>query len=985
VTADALPAPQIDGVVWDQVVAGNTVYVGGEFTTARPAGSKAGTNETPRSNFLAYDLHTGALLPYAPSFDAAVMSLSVSPDGKRLYAGGRFTKANGTDRYRLAAFNLPSGDLVAGFQPYMDSRVESVVATNTAVFVGGVFTTVSKDSRASSTKFARTQTAAFSATDATVLPWAPKLTGGKVKAMVISPDASKIVLGGTFRSLNGSTMPGTLIGAVDTNTGTTTLPWGMNATIPNGGAALDTRIDYSIYSLSTDGQNVYGTMGPADFEGTFKASWVDGSLGWLADCHGDTYSVQPVGDVVYTASHAHDCGNARSFEDYLPPYQWYRALALTTATTQTTRAEDGNYKNYAGQPSPTVLDWYPAFNTGTKTGTSQGPWDVTAAQGYVLYGGEFTQVNEKGQQGLVRFALPDKAPNKIAPSLAGADMKPTVTNFGGFYTRVTWPTNYDWDNANLTYQVIRNGDTSKPVFETTQPSRFWERGTLRGADGPLVPGTTYTYQIRTVDPFGNATMSDPTSYTAVGNGYADFFTSYDRTVLQDQPAAYWPLNEARGGTGYDWAGSNDLSDVPSYVDGVEPGAGTAATFNGTSQFSVSQQAVVPPTAFSQELWFKTSAKHGGVMMGMASGRGFNDDPDRQLYMADSGTVYFASITNDQVMAVKSQKALNDGAWHHVVATVGPSGSALYVDGVLNSSRADQTAGHPLYGAAYWNIGGHGIGGRPENPSPGYFDGVIDNVAVYTKPVSASVASTHYTAGKTALVEKPTYDRTVLQDHPTSYWALNEASGGTGYDWAGQNGLSGVPSYVPGIASDGGTAATFNGTSQFSVSQQTVVPPTTFSQELWFKTSAKHGGVMMGMGTSRGFGDDSMDRQLYMADSGTVYFASITNDQVMAVKSQKALNDGAWHHVVATVGPSGAALYVDGVLNSSRADQTAGHSLFGTAYWNIGGHGIGGRPENPSTGYFEGAIDNVAVYDKAVSASVVAAHYKAGGGVAPAPK
>ena len=37
VSADGLPTTQINGVAWSQVVVGNTVYVGGEFTSARPA------------------------------------------------------------------------------------------------------------------------------------------------------------------------------------------------------------------------------------------------------------------------------------------------------------------------------------------------------------------------------------------------------------------------------------------------------------------------------------------------------------------------------------------------------------------------------------------------------------------------------------------------------------------------------------------------------------------------------------------------------------------------------------------------------------------------------------------------------------------------------------------------------------------------------------------------------------------------------------
>ena len=38
VSGDGLPTWQINGVVWAQVVVGNTVYATGEFTKARPPG-----------------------------------------------------------------------------------------------------------------------------------------------------------------------------------------------------------------------------------------------------------------------------------------------------------------------------------------------------------------------------------------------------------------------------------------------------------------------------------------------------------------------------------------------------------------------------------------------------------------------------------------------------------------------------------------------------------------------------------------------------------------------------------------------------------------------------------------------------------------------------------------------------------------------------------------------------------------------------------
>src|SRR3954447_20545312 len=70
VSADALPTVQADGGVWAQAVVGNTVYAGGKFTTARPAGSAAGTNTVNRNNLLAYDIRTGDLVAsFAPNLN----------------------------------------------------------------------------------------------------------------------------------------------------------------------------------------------------------------------------------------------------------------------------------------------------------------------------------------------------------------------------------------------------------------------------------------------------------------------------------------------------------------------------------------------------------------------------------------------------------------------------------------------------------------------------------------------------------------------------------------------------------------------------------------------------------------------------------------------------------------------------------------------------------------------------------------------------
>ena len=115
---DPLPTVQIDGVAWTQRVIGNTVYVGGRFTTARPAGAAPGANSHPGANLLAYDISTGNLITsWAPTTNGDVLSIVPSPDGSRLYIGGCFTNVNGQIRNRIAAMNTSHGALITTFQP----------------------------------------------------------------------------------------------------------------------------------------------------------------------------------------------------------------------------------------------------------------------------------------------------------------------------------------------------------------------------------------------------------------------------------------------------------------------------------------------------------------------------------------------------------------------------------------------------------------------------------------------------------------------------------------------------------------------------------------------------------------------------------------------------------------------------------------------------------------------------------------------------
>ena len=197
VSADALPTWQINGVVWAQVVVGNVVYVTGSFTQARPPGvSVGGVGSVLANNIFAYDITTGnRVAAFSHDLNAQGKSIAVSPDGSRVYVGGDFTAVDGAPRGHVAAFDTTSFALTS-FAPTLSSRVGAIVATNSTVYVGGNFGSASGKPRS--------QLAAFASSNSGVLlAWAPVAAGGGVVAMTMTPDRTRVIVGGQFTTLNG--------------------------------------------------------------------------------------------------------------------------------------------------------------------------------------------------------------------------------------------------------------------------------------------------------------------------------------------------------------------------------------------------------------------------------------------------------------------------------------------------------------------------------------------------------------------------------------------------------------------------------------------------------------------------------------------------------------------------------------------------------------------------------------------------------------
>lgn len=502
VTADSLPTVQVDGVVWQQAVIANTVYAVGKFSTARPAGAAAGTQTTPRNNILAFSLTTGKLITsFTASLNAQGLAVTASPDRKRLYVGGDFTQVNGHAARKVVALDPATGAVIPGWAPPMSGSVRAIVATPDTVFLGGSFTAVGSA--------ARSRLAAVRASDGGLLAWKPAAGGGRVNALVLAPDRSKLVVGGAFTTLNGSSEPGFGLGAVDAATG-------KNRATPANKIVRNAGTYAGITSLSSDGTSWYGTAfilidsgGTGNLEGSFAANWSDLAIKWIDDCSGDSYSTFASNTAVYKAGHSHDCGKIGGFpETATRSYQ--RALAYSKAATGTFTRPSSRLPSFIGQPMPTLLVWFPDMDTGTATGQNQGPWTVAGNDQYVVMGGEFRNVNLRGQQGLARFAVSSLAPNKEGPRSSAASTNPVLTSPSAGAINISWQANWDRDNSRLSYRLFRDGTV---ISTRTVSSRFWYRPTIQQLD-MVPPGSAHEYKLVVTDTFGNTKTSPAVSLRA---------------------------------------------------------------------------------------------------------------------------------------------------------------------------------------------------------------------------------------------------------------------------------------------------------------------------------------------------------------------------------------------------------------------------------------------------------------------------------------
>jgi RHS repeat-associated protein len=284
----------------------------------------------------------------------------------------------------------------------------------------------------------------------------------------------------------------------------------------------------------------------------------------------------------------------------------------------------------------------------------------------------------------------------------------------------------------------------------------------------------------------------------------------------------------------------------------------------------------------------------------------------------------------------------------------------------------------ISGAAKTATGSFYVAPAPSNTTAPSVSG-ITNVAQTMGSSDGSWSSLISTTSVTRQWQRCGYRVTVLGDSPFAWWRLGDSSAsrqGVRDELLANNGSysgGGVTYGVVGaLGGDSDTADTLDGTSGFvTLSSGPQFDAGNFTVEAWLKTSSAANQQIWSSGSSGGTQHVSL-----LLTAGKLQFqAKDSAGTTVTVTTTGTYNNGAWHHVAAVRSGNTYLIYVDG-------SQVASATQSSPALGDVDAAGtqarIGRGSFSPNdTYYFNGSLDEVAVYKTALSASQVSNHHNAG--------
>ncbi len=485
------------------------------------------------------------------------------------------------------------------------------------------------------------------------------------------------------------------------------------------------------------------------------------------------------------------------------------------------------------------------------------------------------------------------------------------------------------------------------------------------------------------------------------DGLVDEFRVYERILSADEVAqlyrlsaptgtdtslkGYWSFNgkDISGTTAYDRSGAGNtgtLTNGPAITEGK---LGQALSFDGSNDYITvkTSSLISASSALTVSAWVKTSLTADNQNI-YTENNVTNGYLVHQVSILNTGKVVYDTYTPSGG-GLNSATSVNDGVWHHITVTRAVDDTtSIYIDGTLDisGSVADYDAG--------FSVDNVSIGRRHNTVTPSqddYFSGLMDEVRIYNRALSAGEVKGLYDVGQSDKVNSSASQPQGtgrLDSGLAGYWKLDDGSGTSATD-ASTNGNTGTltngPTWTTGQI---GSAVNFDGTNDYVNAGSPAVlddmGPITVSG--WINADTMGSTRIInksGAGFTSGwiFRLCNSDGANCPSTGNTLNFAAgFSGLAGRWYAPANSINTGQWIFVVVSYDRSSLSndpvFYINGVkVTTTEAATPSGTYLSdASASLHIGADSDG------SSG-LDGKIDEVRIYNRALSADEVAELYR----------
>jgi len=466
-------------------------------------------------------------------------------------------------------------------------------------------------------------------------------------------------------------------------------------------------------------------------------------------------------------------------------------------------------------------------------------------------------------------------------------------------------------------------------------------------------------------------LGDNSSYAA-GASNQQYCVPGDSTSCA-APVGEWNFEEKSGQTANDTSGNANSLTLGSSgsADTNDPvwsigKFGAGLQFDGVDNYAtVADSTTLRTTSdWTREIWVKSTTASGGdgSLHDFWTQRTTTNKFLLRVNNSDGAWVIFYQSTGAGFSSLTATRTAN--AWQHLAVTKSGTNLTVYVDGKLATSATN---------AENFANDSHQIFfGSSAGPSQ-YFPGSLDQPRIYNYARTPAQIAWDYNRGA-----------------PVGHWKFDECQGTTANDSSGNRnsgtitiGASGEDTVgtctTSSTAWGSGATGKFNSSLNFDGADDWLDIGSSFTDSIensgtistWAYRNSNTGGIF-----ARSTGGNWVDERLviYLRSDNNTWgwaFANGSSYQT-AILSINDFPAGQWVHIVLTWNGSTAVTYVNGRRLDSRA-QTVTPEITSVATWIGKTQGLAGQ-------YFSGQIDDVRIYNYALTATQIKQLYNGGAAI-----